>query len=218
MTTKSGKSINLQAVTKIYSATGWIEIYTVPSAEADFVANQVELAWLTRFPPPSKIIMDRGNEILAVFREMIIINVIIEKPVTSSDPQANAILEKVHETVGDILHTFKVQSMVLDDENPWDAILASTMLALRATLYTSTKYSSAQLMFGRDTIINQRHCVDWERNRKREQVLINKGNEHENRNQINHIYKQGRKLLLKNAWKTKFNQDDYLGPYYHRQV
>ena len=29
-------------------ATGWVEIRAVSSARADLVANQVELAWLTR--------------------------------------------------------------------------------------------------------------------------------------------------------------------------
>ena len=44
MTTKSGRSAYLQAVTMIDAATGWIEIRAVTSAQADFVANQVELA------------------------------------------------------------------------------------------------------------------------------------------------------------------------------
>ena len=35
MTTKLGKSIYLQAVTMIDTATGWIEIRTVPSVRAD---------------------------------------------------------------------------------------------------------------------------------------------------------------------------------------
>ena len=42
---------------------------------------------------------------------------------------------------------------------------------------------------------------------KPKQGLINKGNKRENRNRINHTYKQGDKVLHKNAWKTKFNQD-----------
>ena len=48
MTTKSGISVYLQAITMIDPATGWVEIHAVPSARADVVANQVELAWLTR--------------------------------------------------------------------------------------------------------------------------------------------------------------------------
>ena len=48
--------------------------------------------------------------------------------------------------------------------------------------------------------------------KKRKQDLINKGNQRENRNQKQHTYNKGDKFLLKNAWKTKFNQDGYLGP------
>ena len=49
MTTKSGKSVYLQAVTMFDPTTGLIEIHTVPSARTDLVANQVELTWLTRY-------------------------------------------------------------------------------------------------------------------------------------------------------------------------
>ena len=71
MTTKNGKTDFLQAVTMIDPATGWIEIHTVHSAHADLVSNIVELAWLTRYPLPSKVIVDRGNEFLAEVKIMI---------------------------------------------------------------------------------------------------------------------------------------------------
>ena len=100
MTTKSGTSAYLQAVTMIDPATGWIEIRTIPSAQADFVANQVELAWLKRYPLPNAVRLDRGNEFLAKFREMIINDYgITVKPITSKNPQANVILEKVHQII-----------------------------------------------------------------------------------------------------------------------
>ena len=51
-------------------ATGWVEIRAVPSARADLVANQVELAWLTRYPLPSKVIVDRGREFFKEFKTM----------------------------------------------------------------------------------------------------------------------------------------------------
>ena len=56
----------------IEAAIGWIEIRTVQSAQVDLVANQVELAWLIYYPLPSKLLVERGNEFLAKFREMII--------------------------------------------------------------------------------------------------------------------------------------------------
>ena len=42
-------------------ATDWIQIRTVPSARTDLVSNIVELVWLTRYPLPSKVIVDCGN-------------------------------------------------------------------------------------------------------------------------------------------------------------
>ena len=117
MTTKSGKSVHLQAVTMIDPVTSWIEIHTVPSARADLVANLVDLPWLTCYSLPSNTIVDRGNEFLDE-REMTInyYNITV-KPITLRNPLANAILEIVHQTIGNILRTFKVQNMVLDNKN-----------------------------------------------------------------------------------------------------
>ena len=156
MTTISGRSIYLQAVTMIDPATGWIEILTVPLAEADLVANQVELSWFTPYPLLNKVIGDRGNEFQATLREMIINDYGIRvKSITSRNPQANVILERVYQTIGNILHTFKVQNMVLDDKNPWDGTLASTMFAARAMVHTNIQYTPVQLLFGHNSIRNQ---------------------------------------------------------------
>ena len=191
MTTKSGTSVYIHAVTMIDPATDCIEICTVPSARADLVANQAELAWLTRYPLPNKVIMDRGNEFLAEFREMISNdNGIMVKPITSRNTQANAILERLHQMIGNILRTFKVQNMELDDQNPCEGILAFTMFALRATAHTPTQYTPAQFIFGR------RNDVDWEVIRKHKQDLINKGNERENRNEINHMQRKQNSIKM----------------------
>ena len=117
----------------------------------------------------------------------------------------------MHQTIGNILRTFKVQNMVLDEENPWDG--ASIMFDLRATVHTTTQYSPAKLIFEHNSIINQSHDVNWKTIRKRKHGLINKGKQWENHNRISNMYKQGDIVLLKNAWKTKFNQDAYISPY-----
>ena len=190
MTTNSGKSGYLQAVTMIDLATGWIEIRTVPSVWADLVSNQVELAWLTCYPLPNKVIVDKRNEFLAKLSEMIINDSrTTVRPITSRNPQVNAILQRVHQTIGKTLRTFKVQNVVLDEDNPWDSILATTMFPLRATVHTTMQYTPAQLGFRRDSIINLRLYVNCKIRKKQKQDLINNGNERENCNQINHTYK-----------------------------
>ena len=45
------------------------------------------------------------------------------------------------------------------------------------------------------------------------QDIINKDNKGENKKRKTHPYQKGEKVLLRNAWKTKFNQNAYLGPY-----
>ena len=212
--TQKGHSVYLQAVTMIDPATGWVEIRAVPSARADLVANQVELAWLTRYPLPSKVIVDRGREFFKEFKTMMSNDYDIKvRPITARNPQANAILERVHQTIGNIIRTFKVQKMTLDDDNPWDGILAATMFALRATVHTTTQHTPAQLVFGRDSFLNTRHEADWQLIKQRKQDLINKGNARENRKRLEHTYKTGDLVLRKNAWKTKYNDEAYIGPY-----
>ena len=54
---KKDKDVYLLAITMIDPATSWIEIRSMPEARANLVANQVELAWLTRYPVPNKIMI-----------------------------------------------------------------------------------------------------------------------------------------------------------------
>ena len=80
-----------------------------------------------------------NQRFLAKFGNMITNNYGIRvKSIKSRNPQANFILERVHQYIGNILCTFKIQDMVLDDDNPWDGILTSTMFGIRATVHTTT--------------------------------------------------------------------------------
>ena len=41
----------------------------------------------------------------------------------------------------------------LDNENPCEGILSSTMFAIRSMVHTTTKHTPSQLIFGRDGIL-----------------------------------------------------------------
>ena len=81
-------------------------------------------------------------------------------------------------------------------------------------VYSTYYYAihSFQLGFRHDSIMNWHHDIDWKIIRKQIQDLINKGNKHENRDQIKYRYKQGDQVLLKNVRETKFNQNANLDP------
>ena len=90
------------------------------------------------------------------------------KPVTTSNPQSNAIIEHIHQTIGNIIRTFDVSNIVNND--PWSGILAATMFSVCATYHTTLQASPMQLVFGRYAILNIKHVADWEHIRKRKQL------------------------------------------------
>jgi hypothetical protein len=210
---KGKASLQLWCVTMIDPATGWFEMRELNDKKASTVSNEVELAWLTRYPWPTKVIYDRGTEFLAEFADMITNDYGIKKsPATVRNPQANAILERIHQTLGNIVRTFQVQDMDLDD--PWSGILAATMFALRSTYHTTTQATAAQLVFGRDAILNVQFEADWHLIRARKQAEIARNNKRENARRIPHTYAVGDKVL-KNADidKSKFGTNPWEGPF-----
>ena len=91
-------------------ATGWFEMKEIPNKEAITIANIVEQAWLTRYPWPNQIIFDRGNEFLGEFTRMVKRDYGKKKPITTRNPQANSILETIHQTIGNITRSFQVRT------------------------------------------------------------------------------------------------------------
>ena len=49
--------------------------------------------------------------------------------------QANAIVENIHQTIGNIICSFKTQEIDLDNENPWEGIVSSTMFIVYSAHY-----------------------------------------------------------------------------------
>ena len=93
-------------------ATGWFEIHEISDMKSITVANVVEQEWLSRYPRPSQVIYDRGSEFIGhEFQRMIKEDYgIVRKPISSKNPQANAIIERIHQVVGNILCTFELQT------------------------------------------------------------------------------------------------------------
>ena len=80
------------------------------------------------------------------------------KPITTSNPQSNAIIERIHQTVGNIVRTFDVSNIVNND--PWSSILSVTLFAVHTTYHTTIQSSPVQLVFGRDAILNIKHVTN----------------------------------------------------------
>ena len=210
------KPIQLWAMTMIDPATGLLEIAEIKTKSADVVANVAETTWFTRYPWPEKVICDRGREFMAEFATMIKQDYNVKrKLITTRNPASNAIIERVHQTIGNMIRSFQVQDLQIspDSDFSWTGILQAVSFAVRSTVHTTTRATPMQLVFARDAILPIRHIADWKYIRDRKQHSINKNNLKENKTRRRHDYVVGDQVLLKNAQSTKFGTDTYGGPY-----
>ena len=111
---------------------------------------------------PEQLIYDRGKEFMREFTEMVKNDYGIKhKGITTRNPQANAIIECIHQMIGNAIRTFQVQDAYLDEDDPWSGILAATMFAVRAMYHTTLQATPAQLVFSQDAILNIQFKANW---------------------------------------------------------
>ena len=114
-------------MTFIDLATGWFEICELPqanptSAVASRLFNNI---WLSRYPRPSKVVYDNGNDFKEDFSLLIADFSIKPQPTTIENPQADGVLERLHQVLGNMLRTKERQSHDFNMLDPWSDILAN---------------------------------------------------------------------------------------------
>ena len=131
----------------IYTATGWFEMAQIPNKTAAEIADITEKTWFIPYPLPQRILFDCGTKFMAYFTKMCQIKYDLKrKPITTRNPHSNAIIERIHQNIGNIIRTFDVSNIVNND--PWSGILAATMFAVCTTDHTTLQASLMQLVFG----------------------------------------------------------------------
>ena len=120
----------------------------------------------------------------------------------------NAILERIHQVLGNRVRTFNVKQTYFDKKSLWTNILAAAAFVILSTTNKQKGYSPGQLIFGRDMIPPIKHRVGWELIRQQKQIQINRDNARENKHRVDYNYKVGDKFML-----TKHNAYKYEMPY-----
>jgi len=195
-------------------ATSWFKVHEIPDKKSITVANIVEQEWFSRYPWPTQVVYDRGSEFMGHdFKNMVKHDYgALGRPITSRNPQANAVLERIHQVIGNIIRSFELQTNYLDEDEPWKGILSAVAFAIRATYHTTLQKTPAQLVYGRDLIFNLQHKANWELIRQRKQALINKNNEKENSKRTPHNYHIGDQVMIRTG--TEYKQEQpYQGPF-----
>jgi hypothetical protein len=216
---KRNNDLICKCVTMIDPTTGWFEIHQYDDKISITVANIAEQKWFSRYPWPTQITYDRCSEFIGKYFQSLIKNDygIKGTPLTIRNPQANAIVERVHQVIRNIIRTFELESNYLDEDDPWKGILSATAFAVRSTFHTSLQSTPGQLVFGRDMIFNIQHIANWEFIKQRKQKTINLNNKKENAKRVQHIYQVGDKVLLHRETENKY-ESPYHGPFLIMQV
>ena len=193
---KDGKDVTLNAMTMCDPATGWFEVGEVPDKTSETAAKIFDNIWLCRYPRPKYVIYDNGNEFTGQgFQELLRSYKIRPNPTTVKNPQAN-LIERVHQTLGNMLRTYELENYDFDRDDPWTDILASCAWAIRSTVHTVLDATPAQLVFGRDMIFDLAFTRDWEKSIQKRQAAIMHNNAKENKKRVPHTYSVGDKVLL----------------------
>ena len=80
-------------------------------------------------------------------------------------------------------------------------------------VHTTTRATPAQLVFGRDAMLNVQHKADWKciESQKRKRIADN--NARENAKLVKYDYAIGDRVLVKAEQASKYGSNSYLGPY-----
>ncbi|EGZ12023.1 hypothetical protein PHYSODRAFT_515688 [Phytophthora sojae] len=155
-------------------------------------ALSFERAWLCRYPRPRFVIHDLGPEFTGdEFQLLLSTMAIKDKPITSKNPQANAICERVHLEIMNILRARP------DLHDQLEVAFDYAAYAIRASYHSILRASPAQLLFGEDMITRQLHFANWSYLSKQRFAAILQDNERENMKRLEHFYCVGDHVMLR---------------------
>jgi hypothetical protein len=172
--------------------------------------------WLSRYPWPQRCIHDPGGEFVGLPFQTLLERCHIKDVCTSAkNPQANAVCERMHQTVGNVLRTLIHGDTVPDINiagNLVDEALSIAMHAMRVGLHSTLGSSPGSLVFNRDMFLNIPLIADWHAITQKREHLINENLTRENQRRRRYDYASNQKVLKKKWRPTKLGEQTS-GPY-----
>ena len=97
---------NRHCLTMINPATCWFKIAQVDDKLSAEITIKLEITWLTHYPIPQEVIADCSTKFLGKCLRMLEKGYNMKcKSIMTRNPQANSIVECIHQTIGDMIHT-----------------------------------------------------------------------------------------------------------------
>jgi hypothetical protein len=116
------------------------------------ISTLVNRTWFSRYPHCQHIIYDNGSEFKLHCEALCDSYGIKRKPTSVKNPQANAILERVHQVIMIILCTAEIDMANSVASSAIATFLTNAAWAFRSTYHTVLKASPGAAIFGRDML------------------------------------------------------------------
>ena len=210
------------ALTIIDPVTNLLEVICISNKESRHIAQVFENNWLARYPWPVRCVYDQGGEFIGLaFQQMLENNGIDKVPITSMNPQANGIIERVHQSIGNVIRTMELINPPTDHlaaNDMMDDILATAMHATRvASSQALDYYSPGALAFHRDMMLDIPLIADLINLHKNRQLQVNEQLIKANTARISYDYQPGQ-MIWKHKRQADKLEDKWEGPYEILQV
>ena len=219
---KDGTEMDFMCLTMIDPATSWFEMVELPVVEKPIrnkkrkrngaykvdnkeyfdkssrqISRLVYKSWFSRYPRCRKIIYDNGSEFKLYFEDLCESYRIKRKPTTIKNPQANAILERVHQVVVSMLRTSGLDMADTITEESVSDFLDDASWAIRSSYHTVLKATPGAAIFGRDMLFDIPFIADWNKIGEYRQKQTDANTKRENKRRIDYDYCVGGQVLLK---------------------
>ena len=228
---KDGTILDFMCLTMIDPATGWFEIIELPNAcvtikrkgedieeviidkSSAQVSHLFNKQWLSRYPRAKNIIYDNGSEFKLHFEELCESYSIKRKPTTVRNPQANAILERIHGVLSEMMRTSNLDMSDTLSPQDIDTFLVNAAWAVRSTYHTVLQTTPGAAIFGRDMLFDIPYIADWKAIGTRRQKFVDQNTARENARRIDFDYAVGQQVLVRKDGILRKAESRYLGPY-----
>jgi hypothetical protein len=137
------------------------EIFDKTSAQ---ISNLVYKCWFIRYPCCQYLIYDNGSEFKLHFRALCTTYGVKHKPTSIKNPQANAILERIHAVFTTMLRTAKLDMDKPGNASDINIFLTDAAWAIRSTHHKVLKASLGATIFGQDMLFDIPFIADWKKN------------------------------------------------------
>jgi hypothetical protein len=218
---QQGSTHSFKALTIIDTVTNLLEIVRTDNGTAEHTADLFRHQWLSRYPKPNSVIFDPGTEFKGAFKEQLYRYGITPHPSSVKNPQSNAIVERVHQTIGDMLRALVYENPpedLLQATKIVDDALSKVAYAARSSIHSTLGISPGALVYNRDMILDIPIIADLEILRDKRQQMIHKNLLKANKHRVlHHDYKVG-DLVYKLIYKPDKLEPRVTGPYPVKQV